>query len=95
MFKTKEEVMLDQDGYESFGTGVDDAFKSFAERIEFYKKYKISISKFLKDYPEFKEELDIYIIEGAPSDIGWHVNANRGFCDWLFDYCFGDVINAP
>ena len=92
-FKTKEEVMLDQDGYESYGTGVDRAFESFAERIEFYKKYRDNKYQFEKDY---KKQFMVYyksqmkIIDENP-DKGYSHLPLIEFNDWLFDYCFGDV----
>ena len=80
-FKTKEELMKtynpecdnEKIGYD---IGIYDAFKSFAERVEFYKKYK--------DW-DWCKELETQWKERKEKYIGkWN--------DWLFDYCFGDVI---
>jgi len=83
MFKTKEELInkytfpdFNVPEVVSYDAGIKDAFESFAERVEFYKKYKLNtglITEELKN--EFKS------------------NGNgRKWNDWLFDYCFGDVI---
>ena len=90
-FKTKEELIADkynhgiglayQNGEES---GIIIAFKSFAERVKFYKKYRLTYDEdtsgmiFLQnDYKEIYEE---------------YRKANYDYNLWLFDYCFGDVI---
>jgi hypothetical protein len=67
------------------------AFESFAERVEFYKKYKNRILKLVEDYPEYRGILDIYIIEGAPVPVTQHMIASRDFNNWLFNHCFGDM----
>jgi len=92
-FKTKEELINEKYGLqiqnnnweqaevieaESFKDGLDIAFKNFAERVEFYQKYRYERVLFKethpKDYKEFEE-------------------SRWSFFDlWLFDYCFGDVI---
>ena len=91
-FKTKENLY--PNGHPvAYCYGIDDAFESFKERVEFYKKYEMNVLRFVEDYPEFREKLDIYIIEGAPCDVTWHMSASEGFKSWLFDYCFGDCID--
>jgi len=78
-FKTKEELLSEQNGIKSYGQGLDDAFKSFAERVEFYKKYKDLY------YTPSQKIWEKYIkYHTKHLEIGWK--------DWLFDYCFGDVI---
>jgi len=108
MFKTKEEVkkivITKQfpENINSYDIGVDNAFSSFAERIEFYKKYRITLNEYKKnnsmlgfqagyerlrnDYPKtFKTaNKDIKRIYGELS--------KRAYNEWLFDFCFGDVI---
>jgi len=61
---------------EAYSNGLDDAFKSFKERIEFYKKYD--------DVPfQLKEDnYNLWLEFG---------NSGMMFVDWLFDYCFKDV----
>ena len=97
-FKTKEEVMLDQDGYESFGTGVEKAFKSFSERVEFYKKWKkemvekLSIKMFaLYINWIMKNAFDEEIKDKSAIEIQQYIYCNGIDKDWLFDYCFGDI----
>ena len=98
-FKTKEELIADkynhgiglayQNGEES---GIIIAFKSFAERVEFYKKYDFEPAQLNIDYPDivkkYEKEWDTIIgygIDDKCFDYG-------AYTDWLFDYCFGDVI---
>lgn len=95
MFKTKEELMKGKilnknykgDGLDAYECGVYDAFKSFAERVEFYKKYRhtypedtsgmiMLLQEQPKIYEQYRKHLDTY-------------NANYNL--WLFDYCFGDI----
>jgi len=77
--KSKEEIlnhignMKDSDYKQGFIDGIKGAFKYFAERVKFYKKYYNHRELFQRDYPN---EWDKSI------DFNW----------WLFDYCFGDVI---
>ena len=62
MFKTKEELIQDIEIYMDkpdtatcvifYNDGVKEAFESFAERVEFYKKYHNHRDKFNKDYPD-------------------------------------------
>ena len=98
IFKTKEELKQ-----EIFSTnypdqkklgnnmGIDDAFKSFKERIDFYKKYKRAIyGSFQKDYPVLWKLWLKYLEEDG--DRMWERHNEQLFSDWLFDYCFGDVI---
>ena len=61
------------------------AFKSFAERIAFYKRYKNSMTLFYNDHPNiYKQMKDVCL------------NKNNGYAgpsyeNWLFNYCFGDI----
>lgn len=72
-----------QHGFESgVNVGVDQAFQSFAERIDTYEKYKIlygndtsKIELFKKDHPE--------VIFDFKEHSWWN--------DWLFHYCFDGV----
>jgi len=63
----------------SWNDGVNYAFKSFAERIEFYLEYCSRNDNELDDIP------DILYQQYSNSTI-------RHWNDWLFDYCFGEVI---
>jgi len=106
MFKTKEELKeftQNQNGEHSpywvgFNKGLDVAFKSFAERVEFYKKYSGKPLVF------GDENLDLFAKFCSWWEERWSGSPlqNRGlievmtmearFNNWLFDYCFGDVI---
>lgn len=99
-FKTKDELFDEKYGTvtyhnsdqltitqaESYNEGLEDAFKSFTERVEFYKKYKVipngkdttGVNLFRKDYPEIYAKADF-------SKLSWWNN-------WLFDYCFKDLL---
>jgi len=105
MFKTKEELnefTQNQNGEHSpywvgFNKGLDVAFKSFAERVEFYKKWKgKSFISFGNEHLDLYEEFckwwkDRY--SGNPlSSYAEDGIAEMRFSNWLFDYCFGDVI---
>jgi len=96
-FKTKEELIDEcgpKEGDEDTTWDIGEygkecikkAFKSFTERIEFYKKYEnipngrdtTGIELFARDFPEIYEHTNF-------SEAGW-------WNDWLLDYCFGDMI---
>jgi len=129
-FKTKEE--LDKESGETnipdarciaYREGLNDSFKSFGERIRFYKNYKIpSTGKgaFMSEYHDkmakdkehqklrkkFMKYIDScsFIIPDASTDElrnklldaisanTTHNNLPLSWNDWLFDYCFQDVI---
>lgn len=82
MFKTKEELIkefvtdsMERDhGYEQ---GIKDAFKSIAERIDFYRKYRHQMVDFREKYPQLYFEYE-------KSKISF-------FDDWLFNFCFDGV----
>jgi hypothetical protein len=80
-FKTKEELLnkVTDDG------GIEDAFKSFVERIEFYKKYADDTELFCNEQTNILKEERL-----LDSDIEMMMASE--YRDWLFDYCFGDMI---
>jgi hypothetical protein len=80
-FKTKEELLnkVTDDG------GIEDAFKSFVERIEFYKKYVDDTKLFCNEQTNILKEEHL-----LDSDIEMMMASE--WRDWLFNYCFGDVI---
>ena len=89
-FKTKEELERSKFTFDKihqmfYGTGLDDAFKSFAERVDFYKKYEDSETAFELDCPDAYEEY-------LKTDRHHHYVIEKEFRNWLFNYCFGDVI---
>ena len=83
MFKTKEELKEEhwnENRYPpnctSYDEGVNDAFKSFAERVEFYKKYYNNRDKFCQDYPDewdIKIEFDWWLFSYCFGDIKWTI----------------------
>ena len=98
-FKTKEELMEDtfpktieniyitteEKCYRiNYLNGLNQAFNSFAERVEFYKKYRDDITQFENDYPKIKQVKTFDVFDD--------VQRNVVFNYWLFDYCFEDVV---
>ena len=81
-FKTKEELIKELNITENRITVLNKAFKSFAERVEFYKKYERDEKQFITDY---NKEYEDFIKTNEP--FNW-----QEWKDWLFDYTFGDVI---
>ena len=62
--------------------------------VEFYKKYwtHYGALKLTKDYPDiYKEWLEETGWE-IDNDTIWDWDDEEGWNDWLFDYCFKDVI---
>jgi len=95
-FKTREELIdrVMDDGYIG---GIEDAFYSFAERVEFYKKYYLSPMKLQKEKPKLYYEFLKKVTNEYPElykgiKDEYDTRFNVLFFDWLFDYCFGDVI---
>jgi hypothetical protein len=94
-FKTKKELedkrfpMLptndeEWDHYETYGQGLDDAFKSFAERLEFYRKFSGFLDDDLtQEEKKIKKEL---VNKWFPDEF------KIEYDDWLFHYCFDGVI---
>jgi len=86
-FKTKKELedsieWIDCDGPANdwnggYQSGIADAFDSFKERIDFFSKYKLNSGNIT---PHFLQE-------------AWNeYKGTNNWNNWLFDYCFGDVI---
>ena len=90
-FKTKEEL-LDGAKEEMLGTdifeqGLDTAFESFAERINFYDKYRNRIQAFHDIYGGQLNEKDLNEISNC-----LEFECYEDFNKWLFNKCFGDII---
>ena len=83
MFKTKEELLKEpmgkeyHEGTHPYNIAINKAFKSFAERVEFYKKYTDDEESLFDEQEEIWKK--------------WK-KTSRVYNYWLFDYCFGDVI---
>ena len=93
MFKSKEEILKEPMGDEyykgnhPYKIGINKAFKSFAERVEFYKDYKNNEEMLSRG--KTKEIWKQYPNRG---NIPYNAITLKNYNDWLFDYCFGDVI---
>jgi len=93
-FKSKEELIkeVNNNAYNS-EYAVELTFQSFAERIEFYKKYKDSRMKLMTDYPKIYEEFVSYVVNTFKNN----VVRKEQLCNldlfngWLFDHCFGGI----
>jgi len=104
MFKSKEELIKedlrvmdecsdsDRDGSWNDGieVGISDAFKSFAERVEFYKKYVHKPVSYVTDKQHNYKTIEQFFI-GDVYDKMKAVVYNFNYNDSLFDYCFGDI----
>ncbi len=78
MFKIKEEL-IEKRGlpfYDGYNKGVEETFKSFAERVEFYKRYR--------DNP--------HLFRMKHNNLWDSIKDEEVFEHWLFNYCFKDVI---
>ena len=94
MFKTRKDFYSsarDKHGYltrdsEFQNMAVDECFNSFAERVESYKKYRYNYEGFREDYPKVGIDKKV---------ISHYINYDflLHWDEWLFDYCFGDIIN--
>lgn len=95
-FKTKEDLELPNTGYIrwKYNEGLDDAFKSFAERVEFYKRYRV-MPHLLKK--EDTEAFNKWVKWANKNELNpWFTREEFNSYDfqcWLFDYCFSDVTD--
>jgi hypothetical protein len=62
----------------SYNCGVDAAFSSFKERVDFFYKYFNDMLKFKEEQKQLWKEY-------------WFNNKHTPFPIWLTDYCFGDL----
>jgi len=88
---------LDMDGFD---------YEAVKSAVEFYKKYRYDAMKFIREMPalfdEYKKWLDVkfdldkYDVTKEDEFELYvrkiHSMSDNIFQDWLFDYCFGDVI---
>ena len=102
-FKTKKEfensIIWSEYGTNDHSTGYDEAisdvFKSFTERVAFYKKYRShgevydGWNRFKKHFPKEYESFPKYCkkqnvrVGTEVGEVLWNA--------WLFDFCFGDI----
>jgi len=92
MFKTKEELKGAEPYHpDEFDSGchigrenaVDDCFESFKERVEFYKKYRLT-------YEEDTSGM-VFLSNDQPDAYEEYRKSGFDYNLWLFDYCFGDI----
>ena len=57
-------------------------YKDIKSAVEFYKKYRKDFFRFKRDFPDDAKEIEEM----------WKQQINIAWVDWLFDYCFEDVI---
>jgi len=89
-FKSKEELQKEYLGGLGIQAGIKEAFKSFAERVKFYNKYKDDPIEYEKDFPEITNRPELLWLNHHNYD-SW-IERQSDFNDWLFNYCFKDVI---
>ena len=119
-FKSREELLKkklrimdecsdsDRDGSWNNGIsiGINDAFESFAERVELYKKYHVPNTYSTGDYKykleKYHPKLFKLFWQSQKNKYhivteSWHLSGKssgatkQDFNVWLFDYCFGDM----
>ena len=104
MFKSKEELHkigtsadtsrnleIRMNKIEGYNQGVDDAFESFAERVEFYKKYIVS-TKNIKINHLIGGMYSIDLWDNFPDLVKQYLKQDeKDYNEWLFDYCFRDM----
>ena len=64
--------------------GVEKAFESFVERVEFYKKYKDNPISLKMDYPKFYNLWEDIL---KPKKVSM-----EDYRNWLFSYCFKELL---
>jgi len=88
-FRTKEELKQDKKinygYYDLYTEALDLAFKSFKERIDFFKKFHDSPFHLQEKHPKTYEKFENQITLGINGLQG------KGYREWFFDYCFGDI----
>jgi len=104
-FKSREELLKkklrimdecsdsDRDGSWNNGIsiGINDAFESFAERVEFYKKYIVS-TKNIKINHLIGGMYSIDLWDNFPDLVKQYLKQDeKDYNEWLFDYCFRDM----
>ena len=63
-------------------------FNDVKSAVEFYKRYRYHIKRLDEEH----EELYIIYNNLCMEEIKTSEFVNTKYNDWLFDYCFGDVI---
>ena len=99
-FKSKEELLRNKEKNansrdascfsDSYSNGIEDAFMTFKQRINFYNKYKnCSFVQLGRDQPEALESLKNYLEDKFGNED--YLPSYEQWNTWLFQYCFGDI----
>jgi len=90
-FKTKEELMKNDGIFRTYYGGINDAFKSFAEPIDFFRKYQGRPLKLWRETNILQKEENCHSLVEVEEKfcIG---SSCINFDSWLFDYCFKHVM---
>ena len=65
--------------------------KDVKSAVEFYKKYRVSTEHIKENY-QLGGVYNIDLWDDYPELIKQYLKQDKSYNDWLFDYCFGDVI---
>jgi hypothetical protein len=94
-WKIKDHIVRERDYLAGVGDGIMAAFRSIAERKEFYRKYKeYSIPAFIEECPQFTDALLAHmrkIIGLGDLTAGLLLRYQPEFRDWLLDFCFEGI----
>ena len=60
--------------------------------VEFYKKYRHNIQKFYDEEEDLSNRFLKETKQEPLKNLAFALLKKNSFDDWLFDYCFGDVI---
>jgi len=95
IYNTPEQLEITR--AESYDEGLEDAFNSFAERAEFFEKYvciklykggyEKHLDKMKVEAPELYEEYHEFL-----KSINNNISKYKSWNTWLYECCFGDVI---
>ena len=84
-------------GYEvGFNCAVNSVFDSFKERLDFYKIYRDNLDGLYEtQYEIYRKFMDYVTPKMQIDNVYKQIKVLHAYYnDWLFDYCFGDVVNG-
>ena len=90
------EPLIDKEHYRSTGYDYEKYFlgKDIKSAVDFYKKYENNMNKLFKDkmdlYVKYTNEWHKIKVTIFPNKLENHLIFNH----WLFNHCFGDVIDV-
>ena len=99
-FKTKEEIFKEgksnqTEWDDAFEEGLDEAFASFKERIDFHDKWKDRPIAFYECFGDKFNKGTLKLFSWILEDIFLKHDvdiAQKAYLDFLFNYCFSDVM---